>query len=321
MMKSNLFARCFVAILLVAGFVWALNSSSSAQSGRKPLPPPSSQSERQFPKDPEKEKSSNRPLADNTPVTVDETGTIKMDTSLVSIPVSVIDRDGKFVPFLNKRDFRLYEDGVEQDIESFNSVETPLHVALVLDTSNSTMFKFNDIQDAAFAFIKQLRRDDQVMVVSFDSKVRFHCDFTSDYDELRRAIHETRIGGSTKLYEAINKVVDRLEPIQGRKAIVLFTDGVDTASRGANFLNTIVKVEESRALVYPVKYDTEGDQRSGVYGPTTNPWPLPNPSPQPPGRRRWPFIPFAERPSPTWQSPQWRFSQWPGRAPSSGGGT
>jgi hypothetical protein len=124
MMKSNLFARRFVAILLVAGFVWALNSSSSAQSGRKPLPATSSQNEGQFTKDSEKEKSSNRPLADNTPVTVDENGTIKMDTALVSIPVSVMDRDGKFVPFLIMRDFRLYEDGMEQDIESFNSVET-----------------------------------------------------------------------------------------------------------------------------------------------------------------------------------------------------
>jgi Ca-activated chloride channel homolog len=320
-MKSNLFARCFVAILLVAGFVWALNSSSSAQSGRKPLPPPSSQNERQLPNDPEKEKSSNRPLADNTPVTVDENGAIKLDTSLVTIPVSVIDRDGKFVPFLKKRDFRLYEDGVEQDIESFNSVETPFYVALVLDTSNSTMFKFNDIQDAAFAFIKQLRQDDQVMVVSFDSKVRFHCDFTSDYDELRRAINETRIGGSTKLYEAVDKVVDRLETIQGRKAIVIFTDGVDTASRRANYRNTVEKVEESGAIVYPIKYDTEGDQQGGgVYTPTNNPWPWPNPSPTP-GRRRWPFSPLAGRLSPNWRSPQWLSSQWPGRAPSSGGGT
>jgi Ca-activated chloride channel homolog len=320
-MKSNLFARCFVAILLVAGSIWALNSSSSAQSGRKGLPPPSSQNERQFPKDPEKEKSSNRPLADNTPVSVDENGTIKMDTSLVTIPVSVIDRDGKFVPSLKKRDFRLYEDGVEQDIESFNSVDTPFHVALVLDTSNSTMFKFDDIQDAAFAFIKQLRRDDQVMVVSFDSKVRFHCDFTNDYDELRRAIEETRIGGSTKLYEAVDKVVDRLETIQGRKAIVLFTDGVDTASRRADYRTTVEKVEESGAIVYPIKYDTEGDQQGGgVYSPTPNPWPGPNPSP-PAGRRRWPFSPLAGQLSPNWQSPQWRFSQWPGRAPSSGGGT
>ncbi|MGH9939126.1 MAG: hypothetical protein ACREAM_23035, partial [Blastocatellia bacterium] len=116
-MKSNLFARCFVVILLVASFVWVMNSSSSAQSGRRPLPPPSSQkqNERQLPGDSEKEseRRSNRPLADNTPVVVDENGTIKMDTALVRIPVSVIDRDGKFAPFLSKRDFRLYEDGVE----------------------------------------------------------------------------------------------------------------------------------------------------------------------------------------------------------------
>src|SRR5262249_14309197 len=167
MVKSNLVARCFVVMLLVLGFVWALNSSSSAQSGRKP--PPSSQNQRQFPNDSEKEKGSNRPLADNTPVTVNENGTIKMDTARVSIPVSV--RYGKFVPFRKMRDFRLYEDGVEQDIESFNSVETPFHVALVLDTSRSTRFKMEDIQDAAFAFVKQLKRDDRVMVVSFDSKV------------------------------------------------------------------------------------------------------------------------------------------------------
>jgi len=313
-MKSNLFARCFVVILLVAGFVWALNSSSSAQSARKSPPPPSSQNERQFPKDSEKEKSSNRPLADNTPITLDENGTIKMDTSLVSIPVSVLDRDGKFVPSLKKRDFRLYEDGVEQEIESFNSVETPFHVVLVLDTSNSTMFKLEDIQNAAFAFVKQLRRDDQVMVVSFDSKVRFHSEFTNDYDELRQAIYETRTGGSTKLYEAVDKVVDRLEPIQGRKAIVLFTDGVDTASRRANYQNTVEKVEESGAIVYPIKYDTEGDQHGGgVNAPIPNPrpWPNPNPSPSPQGRRRWPFNPFTS----------FQLSQWPqGRGPSSGGG-
>lgn len=315
-MKSNLFARCFVAILLVAGFVWALSSSSSAQSGRKgqsaPSSPssPSSPNEGQVPKDSEKEKSSNNPLADNTPVTVDEAGTIKMDTALVTIPASVLDRDGKFVPFLKKRDFRLYEDGVEQDIESLTSVETPFYVALVIDTSNSTMFKFDDIQDAAFAFIKQLRQDDQVMVVSFDSKVRFHSDFTNDYDELRRAINETRIGGSTKLYEAVDKVVDRLAQIEGRKAIVLFTDGVDTASRRANYQNTIDKVEESGALVYPIKYDTEDDLQGGS-APSTRPSPWPWPTPHPPNRRRWPFNQFITS----------AFPQWPGRQPSGGGGT
>src|SRR5262249_21657250 len=134
--------------------------------------------------------------------------------------------------------------------------------------------------------------------------------------ELRHAIYETRTGGSTKLYEAVDKVVDRLEPIQGRKAIVLFTDGVDTSSRRASFQNTIEKVEESGALVYPIKYDTENDvPHGGVYGPNTQPWPWPQPSPG--GRRRWPFNPFI-----SYQFSQWQLSQWPqGRAPSSGGGT
>ena len=305
-MKSNLFARCFVVILLVAGFVWALSPSSSAQSGRKQAP--ATQKEGGPQRDSERERVTNRPLADNTPVTVDDTGTIKMDTALVTIPASVIDREGKFVPFLKKRDFRIYEDGVEQDIESLTSVETPFHVALVLDTSNSTLFRLDDIQDAAFAFIKQLRSDDQVMVVSFDSKVRFHCDFTNDYDVLRQAIDETRTGGSTKLYEAVDKVVDRLAEIEGRKAIVLFTDGVDTASRRANYQNTIDKVEESGALVYPIKYDTENDQQSSP-SPSASPWPWP--TPHPPNKRRWPLDNLA--------APM--FQQWPSRSPSGGAQT
>ncbi|MGE0128393.1 MAG: VWA domain-containing protein [Blastocatellales bacterium] len=317
-MKSNLFARCFAVMLLIAGLVWVMSSSSSAQSGRRRQPPTSPKYETQDQKSSEKEpeKSSDKPMADNTPVEVDENGTIKMDTSLVNIPVSVIDRDGKFVPFLTKRDFRLYEDGVEQRIEAFDSIETPFYVALVLDTSNSTMFKMDEIQDAAVAFIRQLRRDDQVMVVSFDSRVRFHCDFTTDQDVMREAISETRTGGSTKLYEAVDKVVDRLEQIQGRKAIVLFTDGVDTSSRRANYQNTIEKVEESGALVYPIKYDTEDFQQGGVInGPNNNPWPWPTPSPSPRGRRRWPFNQFVTPQFPQW--PRGR-TQWPGGGGSSG---
>src|SRR5262245_47369011 len=114
-MRSNSFARCFAVILLVAGIVWAMISSGSAQSGGTGRPPPSSNSDKHLPNVSDTEQNSTRRLADNSPVVVDEPGTIKLDTSLVTIPVSVIDRDGKFLPFLKKRDFRVYEDGVEQD--------------------------------------------------------------------------------------------------------------------------------------------------------------------------------------------------------------
>ncbi len=321
-MRSFLYTRYFVTFLLMAGIVWGMSSASSAQSGRKRQPPPSSngpQSETQPSKNPDRasdskpSKAADKPMADTTPVTIDENGTIKMDTALVTIPTSVIDRDGKFVPFLTKRDFKIYEDGVEQDIASFDSTETPFQVVLMIDTSNSTLFRLEDIQAAAAAFTDQLRRDDQVMVVSFDSRVRFLCEFTSDRDRLRRAIYETRTGGSTKLYEAVDQVVDRLEQIQGRKAIVLFTDGVDTSSRRANYRNTVEKVEESGALVYPIRYDTEMDNSQGTFGGrrgnppiVTPPWP----SPSPQGRRRWPFNPFV-----TYQFPQWP----QGRGPAPGG--
>ncbi|MBO0800901.1 MAG: VWA domain-containing protein [Blastocatellia bacterium] len=315
MMKSNSTARCFVVILIAAGVLCALNSPSYAQSGRKPQEAPPSSPDETRPRkvtdsDSGGEKKPSRPLSDNTPVTIDENGTIKMDTALVTIPVTVVDHVGKFIPNLKKRDFRLYEDGVEQEIEAFESVETPFHVALVLDTSGSTRFKLEDIQKAAFAFVQELKRDDQVMVVSFDSRVRFHCDFTNNYDKLRRAIYETRTGGSTKLYEAVDMVIDRMHGIQGRKAIVLFTDGVDTASRHASYKSTSDKVEESGILVYPVRYDTEMDNpQGGVYGPIgpSNPWPWPMPFPR---GRRWPVAPIINH----------QFPQWPGRWPRGGGG-
>ncbi len=315
-MKRDLFARRLVAFMLVAGLVLWVNWSSSAQSGRKRQPPPAApQYETQNPKDNEKasgnkrDKPADRPLADHTPVVVDDNGTIKLETSLVTIPVSVIDHDGKFVPNLARRHFSIYEDGVEQEIESFESIATPFHVVLLLDTSNSAMFKHEDIQNAAIAFVDELRHDDRVMIASFDSRVRVQCEFTSDRDEMRQAIYRTRTGGSTKLYEAVDLAVDRREAIQGRKAIVLFTDGVDTSSRRATYRNTVEKVEESGALVYPIRYDTEMDQsQGGVSGPRSRPplsWPWPQPSPR---GRRWPLV-------------NHQFPQWPqGRTPSPGGG-
>ncbi len=237
------------------------------------------------------------PVANTPPANSDDPGTIRIDTTLVSIPVSVLDRDGKYVPNLTKRDFQLFEDGIEQEISDFGPVEVPFHVVLMLDTSRSTAFRHEDIQQAAIAFVEQLRPDDRVMVVSFDDKIYVDSEFTSDRNRLRRAIYGTKIGGGTKLYDAVDLVIsERLEKVDGRKAIVLFTDGVDTTSKFAKAATTLAQVEESGVLVYPIRYytaDTMGRNRGGGNrGPvTTIPWPLPPimlPPPRRPGRR-WPF--------------------------------
>jgi Ca-activated chloride channel homolog len=222
---------------------------------------------------------------------------LKIDTTLVTRPVTVLDRNGKFIPYLTKCDFHVYEDGVMQEVAEFSAVETPFHVVLLLDTSNSTSFKIEDIHDAAIAFTNQLRPDDRVMVISFDSRIRVHSDFTSDRNELRRAIRETRNGGSTRLYDAVDEVITKyLAPIQGRKAIVLYTDGVDTSSRRATDRSTIELVEESDVLVYPIEYDTLDEMRGmgGGYPGSRNPipdiWGTPRGrNPYPPTRRRWPL--------------------------------
>src|SRR5262245_25508858 len=182
-----------------------------------------------------------------------EGATIKVETALVTFPVSVLDKNGKFIPHLMKSDFHIYEDNIEQEIASFADVEAPFNVVLLLDTSRSTRFKIEDIQRAAIAFVNKLRPDDRVMIVSFDSDIYIDSEFTSDREVLRRAIRETHTGGSTRLYDAVDLVItERLSRVQGRKAIVLFTDGVDTASQLATDRSTLARVDESGVLVYPV---------------------------------------------------------------------
>jgi Ca-activated chloride channel family protein len=201
------------------------------------------------------------------PEEVEAGDVIKVNTTLVTLPVSVMDRDGRYVPNLRKEDFRLWEDGLEQQVAFFSSVDKPFSVVLMLDTSGSTRFRLEGIQEAAIAFTNQLRPDDRVMIVSFDDQVRVLSEFTSDRGRLRDAIRRTRPGDGTKLYEAVDMVMNRqLNNVSGRKAIVLFTDGVDTTSRHATYVSNVRDAEELDALIYPVQYDTYMDMSAGNGG-------------------------------------------------------
>lgn len=206
------------------------------------------------------------------PEEVDAGDVIKVDTTLVTLPVSVMDRDGRYIPNLKKEDFRLWEEGVEQNVAFFSTVDKPFAVVLMIDTSGSTRFRLEDIQEAAITFVNQLRSDDRVMVVSFDDDIRELSEFTNDRGRLRDAIRQTRTGNGTKLYDAVDMVINRkLNQISGRKAIVLFTDGVDTTSRYASYASNVTDAEELDALVYPIQYDTfqdmAGNNGGGVQWP------------------------------------------------------
>lgn len=185
---------------------------------------------------------------------------IKVNTQLVSIPVRVMDKGGRFVGGLTKERFTILEDGVPQDIALFSNENEPFTVALVLDMSYSTTFKIGEIQNAAIAFIDQLRPQDKVMVVSFDEAVHVLCQPTNDRKTIYGAIKTTKIATGTSVYEAMKLVMDeKLRRITGRKAVILFTDGVDTTSTRTSNYDNLRDAMELDALIYPIRYDTYGD--------------------------------------------------------------
>jgi len=291
---TGVFTMKKVTILaLICAFAAFLAQSSSAQQtrprrvGQKPTPQqPKTQTQPQQQsddpsqttrpsrppvlgganRDPNEQKPGASQQKDAGPEDVGEGDVVRVETTLVSIPVSVMDRDGKYIPNLRKEDFRIWENGVEQQVAYFASTEKAFTVALLIDTSGSTKFKLGEIQDAAIAFVNQLRADDRVMVVSFSDKLRILSQPTNDHSVLRNAIRQTEPGAGTRLYDAVDQVINQsFNRIEGRKAIVLFTDGVDTTSKHASYESTLRDAEELDALIYPVEYDTWTDM--GVWGP------------------------------------------------------
>jgi VWFA-related protein len=267
--------RKLVAVLFLTVSLFPLNLY--AQSGRKTTEPK-----------PDKGQSS-KPAETSDGITTDriaspagetvEGDVIRFDTALVTVPVTVQDRYGRYVPLLRRENFRILESGVEQKIAYFATTDSPFTVVLVLDTSGSTRLRLDDIQHAAINFVGKLKEGDSVMVMSFDDRINVLCDATTDRDVITRAIRKTRTGGGTRLYDAVDDILTKqLTTISGRKAVVLFTDGVDTASHRATYNSTMRLAEESEAAIYSVDYDTSGFGR-GMPGPggrgTILGWPFP----------------------------------------------
>jgi len=211
--------------------------------------------------------SSAADAASTGPEEVSEGDVVRVDTTLVTVPVSVLDRQGRFIPNLKREDFSVFENGVEQSIAYFEPAEKPFTVALLLDTSASTHFHLSEIREAAIAFAKQLRPQDRVLIVSFNDEVLLLTEVTNDLNLIEEVIEENATtGNSTRLYDAVDLTIrERLNKIKGRKAIVLFTDGVDTSSQQAGYLSTLREVEELDALIYPIQYDT-GDYIRAMQG-------------------------------------------------------
>jgi Ca-activated chloride channel family protein len=186
---------------------------------------------------------------------------IKLNTTLVQVPVVVRERGGRYLSDLIRDEFTVFEDGVKQNIELFGTVEEPFSVALLLDSSGSTLGTLEQIKSSAMDFLSNLRPHDRVMVASFNDSVDVLCELTNNTARLAEAVQSIKAGEYTQVYEAVYTAVwERLRDIPGRKAVIVFSDGIDTASSEIALEDTLDAVIESEdIIVYPIRYATRED--------------------------------------------------------------
>jgi Ca-activated chloride channel family protein len=157
---------------------------------------------------------------------------LRVDTTLVQIPVAVTDSLNRFVLGLQKEDFHIFEDGVEQNVAHFSGEEAPLSVGLVFDESGSMDYKLRTSQAAVAQFLKTLNADDEAFLVEFSDSAKLSVGFTSKTDEIQTALKNAQPGGLTAMLDAVHLALSEMKKAKNsRKAIVIVSDGGDNHSR------------------------------------------------------------------------------------------
>jgi Ca-activated chloride channel family protein len=170
---------------------------------------------------------------------------LRVETELVEVPFTVVDRNGKPLTNLSKNNFSVFEDGKLQNVEEFFAVNAPFEVALLLDTSGSTRADLELIRRAAREFILSLRPGDRVSITAFKTGIRDDrsisvpdnvIELTSDREKLRAAIDRVTTGNGTPYYDSLVEIAGKVfageakDEFRGRRALVALTDGVDSTS-------------------------------------------------------------------------------------------
>ncbi len=164
---------------------------------------------------------------------------------------SVTDRKDQFVTGLGRDDLRVFEDGTEQTIQEFTAEDRPITLAILIDTSGSMKERMKDVHTAAEAFVDTLTPQDRALVIAFDDRVFLVQDVTADKTALKDAITSTEALGATAIYDALHAAFRKLRSIQGRKAIVLLTDGDDTSSQFGH-ARILEEAKAQNVLIYGI---------------------------------------------------------------------
>lgn len=240
-------------ILLLAMVAFFAMPSAFAQLPTDPPPPPPPVLRRA---EPTQITTPSTDTKDEEPE-IEENDIVRVSTNLITVPAEVMDRNGRYIGSLRREDFRVFENGVEQEIAYFASVEQPFTVALLLDVSGSTQTQLTAIRSAANEFIKRLRPIDRLLMISFDGKINVLTEVVTLGELRKRKLRLDALNDGTLLYDSVGFALnERLSAIQGRKAIVLLTDGVDSGSKKRSAKQNLKDAEEANVVIYTVRYNT-----------------------------------------------------------------
>ena len=155
-----------------------------------------------------------------------------MDTTLVVVPVTVTDANNRFVLGLEKSDFQVFEDGVEQKITHFSGEDAPISIGLLIDTSGSMTMKLDTSRRAAEELLKTLNPQDEAFLIEFSDRAQLVQAFTNKPEDMQSGLGRLQTGGLTALLDAVNLGIAEMKNAKNpRKALVVISDGGDNNSR------------------------------------------------------------------------------------------
>lgn len=197
-----------------------------------------------------------------------QAGVFRSGAKMVPVYATVTDPQGALVPNLVRDDFEVLDNAVRQDIVVFENQSQPFTAVVMIDSSGSMTNSLKLVNAGAEQFIIRLLPQDRAQVGAFNDKVEFSGSFTADRDELVAALKELDFGNSTRLYDAIDQSLDKLTGVEGRRVIVVLTDGEDTASKTGqgDVLNRAIADE---VMIYGI--GLESNYFNGMRQVRTNP--------------------------------------------------
>jgi Ca-activated chloride channel family protein len=185
-------------------------------------------------------------------------------TKVVSVYATVTEAGGRLVPDLSREDFEVLDDGKPQTLTVFSSEVLPITVIVMLDTSGSMTGNLDTLKAGAEQFFLRLLRKDRARLGAFNDKIQFVSPLSGDRDELIASVQAVDFGNATRLYDAIAAALDELKGLEGRRVVLVFTDGDDTSSR-VRFGTVLERAKTEEVMVYAIGLE------SVVYGQRTRP--------------------------------------------------